>query len=111
MAVTSFALPDKTNMQVSAPPAAVPRSAERAAAMLCRRNRLLALTLAVVAGFGLRPRALPGGDVPLSPSASCGPPGSDERGDRWHGTLHAALTRRGARALEARTVRDPRDRV
>jgi len=50
MAVTSFAFPDETNMQASAPSAAVPRSAERAAAMLRRRNRLLALTLAVVAG-------------------------------------------------------------
>jgi ferric-dicitrate binding protein FerR (iron transport regulator) len=46
--VTSFALRDKTEAQIAAPPAAAPRIAPRPSDTLRRRNRILALMLAMV---------------------------------------------------------------
>lgn len=48
--MTGFALSDKTEPKAAAPSGAVPRSGPRVAGTLRRRNRLLALMLATVAG-------------------------------------------------------------
>ena len=50
VAVTGFALRDKTELKAAAPSDAVPQSGPQVANTLRRRNRILALMLATVAG-------------------------------------------------------------
>jgi len=50
VAVTGFALRDKTELKADTPSGPGPRSGPQGASTLRQRNRLLALTLATVAG-------------------------------------------------------------